>query len=250
MDTASLLGIVQILVVPITITIAILLLRPFLRDLLRSFSKVEFKPISFELLSEVKNQVEETAQAETQSDLGAVTSRPSPRQLIETPRDKLEKLRLVLESEQINQLVQYHANSLAQSRISFWFSIGAATFGFLVIVVGVLLYILVPSNTASYLSVASGTIIDAVATLFFVQSNQARKSMTEFFDKLRSDRKFNESLRLSESITDQHIQSMLKALLSLSFSGMPTDSEFVKLLQLINLGAGEDKSTPEGVETA
>jgi hypothetical protein len=98
----------------------------------------------------------------------------------ETSLEKLEKLRMLLESEQINQLIQYHANSLAQSQISFNFSIGAASLGFLVIILGVVLVLFNSVSSASYLSIASGAIIDAVAALFFVQSNQARKSMTEF----------------------------------------------------------------------
>ncbi|NTU74392.1 hypothetical protein HGB07_09765 [Candidatus Roizmanbacteria bacterium] len=43
--------------------------------------------------------------------------------ITDSSKEKLEKLRLLLESEQVNQIVQYHAQSLAQSRISFWFSI-------------------------------------------------------------------------------------------------------------------------------
>jgi hypothetical protein len=46
----------------------------------------------------------------------------------------------------------------------------------------------------------AGTIIDAVAALFFVQSNKARQLMTEFFDKLRVDRKLDEALSLMKEM--------------------------------------------------
>jgi hypothetical protein len=39
-----------------------------------------------------------------------------------------------------------------------------------------------------------GTVIQAAYTLFVVQSNRARQLMTEFFDKLRVDRKLDEAL--------------------------------------------------------
>lgn len=49
---------------------------------------------------------------------------------------------------------------------------------------------------------SAGTIMDAVAALFFVQSRNAQKSMGEFFDKLRRDRNHFESRKLCESIDD------------------------------------------------
>lgn len=220
--------IAQILAIPVTVLVAILLLRPFFRELLARTTSVEFKPLSFESIP--------GEAADEGSTRGAPTS--SVETLSVTSREKLEKLRLALESEQINQLIQYHANSLKQSKISFQFSIGAATFGFVVIVVGVVVVLFNPKSAASWLSIASGAIIDAVAALFFVQSNQARRSMTEFFDKLRVDRQFNESLRLCDSIPDSKIQSMLKAQLALFFSGMPKDTDYVKVLELIQKGDG------------
>src|SRR5271169_1149211 len=42
----------------------------------------------------------------------------------------------------------------------------------------------------SLVSVGSGALIDGVATLFFSQSNEARRLTAEFFDKLRLDRQF------------------------------------------------------------
>jgi hypothetical protein len=76
-------------------------------------------------------------------------------------------------------------------------------------------------------TLVSGTVIDAVAALFFVQSNRARQLMTEFFDKLRIDRKLEESLRLANEIGDARIQASLKAVLSLSFADVDSTRELL-----------------------
>ena len=94
---------------------------------------------------------------------------------------------------------------------------------------------LVLSQDVSQLSIAtvqkpmftlvSGAVIDAVAALFFVQSNRARQLMAEFFDKLRVDRKLDEPLRLANEIADPKIQSSLKTVLALNFAEVGSASE-------------------------
>jgi hypothetical protein len=132
-------------------------------------------------------------------------------------------------------LREYHAQGLAQSRVSFWFSLTFASIGFAVIAlgVGIVLQREEPSGESMLqtiagagkpaLTIISGTIIDAVAALFFVQSNKARQLMTEFFDKLRTDRKLDEALRLADAITDPNISGRLKALLALHFVDVKVD---------------------------
>jgi hypothetical protein len=169
-----------------------------------------------------------TAITATSIDWGTSAGTPSVelkreeiQRLAEEPKEQLEKLRLFLETEQIKQLIGYHQNGVYQSKISFWFSIGAACFGFLIIIMGVLsLFLGNQALTTSYVSIGSGAIVDAVAALFFTQSNQARRLMTEFFDKLRLDRQFNEALRLCNSIQDADMQSTLQVRLSLFFAGI------------------------------
>jgi hypothetical protein len=80
---------------------------------------------------------------------------------------------------------EYHRQSIAQSRISFWFSLIFASLGFLMIATSVFAY----SEKTGYLGVVAGTIIDAVAALFFYQSNRARRLMADFFDRLRGSGK-------------------------------------------------------------
>lgn len=74
-------------------------------------------------------------------------------------------------------LREYHAQGLAQSKISFWFSLVFAALGFAVIVSAI--FTLQPGERLldqgrTFISLVAGTVIDAVAALFFVQSNKAR----------------------------------------------------------------------------
>jgi hypothetical protein len=142
--------------------------------------------------------------------------------LVEGPKEQLEKLRIYLETEQIKQLIGYHQNGVYQSKISFWFSIGAACVGFVIILIGVFSLFVGTAQTltTSYVSIGSGAIVDAVAALFFTQSNQARRLMTEFLDKLRLDRQFNEALRLCNAIEDIKMKGELQVRLSLFFAGI------------------------------
>ena len=117
------------------------------------------------------------------------------------------------------QLANYYAQVLAQSKTSFWFSLVFAAIGFFVIVFAVF------SNTGENFSstaiqFTAGVVIDGVAGLFFVQSKNAQKSMGEFFDKLRTDRMQAESRTLCDSIDDKKAQDALKVQLALYYAGV------------------------------
>jgi hypothetical protein len=122
---------------------------------------------------------------------------------------------------------EYHTQGLSQSRISFWFSLIFASFGFAIIALAVGIFLQRDTNPGAgwldnagkpIFSLVAGTVIDAVSALFFVQSNKARQLMTDFFDKLRVDRKLDEALGLMSQIPDQVIQSRVKAIVALTFS--------------------------------
>jgi hypothetical protein len=145
-------------------------------------------------------------------------------------------------TQQYALLQEYHAQGLAQSKISFWFSLVFAAIGFTIIILSVLTYVL---SSQEYLAsatiidkagkpvfaVVAGTIIDAVAGLFFVQSNKARQLMTEFFDRRRVDRKLDESLSVLSQIEDNVISSRVKAPLALNFAEIiVTDDVFRRLI--------------------
>jgi Cyanobacterial TRADD-N associated 2-Transmembrane domain len=226
MDISILLDFAKLLIVPLTVSIVAFALRPLLRVVIDRATAVKFSRIDF-------TKIDDGEETPSIADVGISDRYLLPRNIEDTPKDKIEKLRLALETEQINQLIAYHANSLAQSKISFWFSLGAATLGFLVIIMGVMFVVTGGIGSGSILTVTSGTIIDAVAALFFAQSTQARKSMTEFFDKLRIDRQFNESLRLAESMRDGEIKNILKAQLSLFFAGYPSGGASDKFFERV-----------------
>lgn len=139
-------------------------------------------------------------------------------------------------------LEEYHNQGLHQSKISFWFSIISASIGFLVILYSIYLFLdpseaVVPSETAQSTKESSwfenagtpifalvcGVVIDAVAGLFFVQSNKARQLMSEFFDRLRVDRKLDEALKLIGEIEDKEIAGRTQALLAVNLAEIQID---------------------------
>lgn len=129
---------------------------------------------------------------------------------------------------QFELLKKYHSQGLFQSRISFWFSLIFATLGFAIIAFAILSTDNSKafwSQSNSIISLISGTIIDSVSALFFVQSNKSRELMANFFDKLRTDRKIEESLKLCDEIPDEYLRSKLKLILSLHFAEItPSDA--------------------------
>lgn len=122
------------------------------------------------------------------------------------------------------QLAQYYAQVLAQSRISFWFSLIFASLGFVVIVIAVFSGT-GSTSTTTFAQIAAGVIMDAVASLFFVQSKSAQKSMGEFFDKLRRDRQQAESRALCDSIQNPDARDALRVQLALFYAGVEQSSQ-------------------------
>jgi hypothetical protein len=152
-----------------------------------------------------------------------------------------------------NALMQeYHAQGLSQSRISFWFSLVFASLGFAIIALSVGIFLQdTPAPGVGWLESAgrplfaliAGTIIDAVAALFFVQSNKARQLMTEFFDKLRVDRKLDEALLLMKQMQDPTMASRVQGIVALSFCDVGLD----KMTLADLLGVTEKPISSSGV---
>jgi hypothetical protein len=152
-----------------------------------------------------------------------------------TPQER-EVAKVLVEAAQKNredipfeteQLALYYGQILAQSKISFWFSLIFASLGFLVIIVAVFLYTSA-STGATVAQFSAGVIMDAVAALFFVQSRNAQKSMGEFFDKLRRDRQQLESRKLCENIENKTARDALRIELSLHYAEVNNASEIAK----------------------
>jgi len=93
-------------------------------------------------------------------------------------------------------LREYAAQGLVQARVSFWVSHVAAGVGFVVIIVGVVLLYFERTVGAGLVSTVAGTVTEAVSVLFFRQTNKTRELMIQTFDRLRTDRKLDEALRL------------------------------------------------------
>jgi hypothetical protein len=124
----------------------------------------------------------------------------------------------------VEKFDEYHSQSLSQARISFWFSLIFASFGFFIICMSIFLY----SGNTAILGIISGAVIDAVSALFFYQSNKARQLMSEFFDRLRVDRKLSESLKLCDAIDDSNMKNSLRVTLALYFAGLEQIHETAK----------------------
>jgi len=130
-----------------------------------------------------------------------------------------------VEETQYEIVRKYHHQGLAQSRVSFWFSLIFASLGFLIIATAIFTINGdkgLTQQSASIISLLAGTIIDAVAGLFFVQSRRAQRVMQEFFDRLRKDRKLEESLQLTDKIADSELKGKLQAMLALNFAEVET----------------------------
>ncbi|AOK26294.1 hypothetical protein WK67_26790 [Burkholderia ubonensis] len=127
----------------------------------------------------------------------------------------------------MEQLTNYYTQVLSQSKVAFWFSLVFASLGFVAIMVAAFFY----GSTTSGSTVAqfiAGTIMEAVASLFFVQSKNAQKSMGEFFDKLRSDRLHLESRKMCDAIQNPQTQDALKLNLALHYAGVPNSEVIAK----------------------
>jgi hypothetical protein len=112
----------------------------------------------------------------------------------------------------------YHEQALAQARAQFWLGVGAATVGFL----WILLSGLYVSNLSGMSKVVPGVIIEATATLFLKQSSEIRQRATDFYDRLQSYGKQRASLTLVTSMRDSRLQSVAQILLALHMAGAPT----------------------------
>ena len=116
-------------------------------------------------------------------------------------------------------LAKYYNHALTRANISFWFSLIFASIGF-----GVIIFAFATHTSGDILGTvvkaASGAVIDAVSSLFFVQSTSAQKAMGEFFEKLRLDRLNAEARELLNSIDNAERRDQLKAQLVLKYSGI------------------------------
>lgn len=113
-----------------------------------------------------------------------------------------DKQRVDASAEQALLNLDYHAQSLGQNKTMFNISLAGAMLGFGVIITGVILALLGMTD-AAILGTVSGVVMEAVAGLFFRESNRARSLMRDFFDSLRVDIKNERDLRTALTLVDQ-----------------------------------------------
>jgi hypothetical protein len=123
------------------------------------------------------------------------------------------------EYEIVESLVNsYHQQALSQAKVQFWFSVVAASVGFIYILYAATL--INAGSAVEYLKILPGLIIDAVAALFFKQAEQTRARATELYDRLRQDRQVEKAEAVVASIEDPTIRSAVKAQIALHMAGL------------------------------
>jgi hypothetical protein len=138
---------------------------------------------------------------------------------------------------------KYHAQGLAQSRLSFLLSLIFAGLGFAVIVFAIVTTDSsksISEQSLPFASLVSAIVIEAVSALFFVQSNRAQSVMVEFFDRLRTDRKLEEALALADRMPDTKIKARMMLVLGIGLADRPITDELMR--DTMGLSSHEDAS--------
>lgn len=255
------------------ILIIVRLLEAFFREFIRFFF---FESVFFELISLIKEVL--SAVALLFIVYGLVLKIPNIRNFFKIkPTTNITNKDLMLKEDKGDEILNsYYIQALQESKINFLVSIIAAILGFLVIIYSLFVYNANPpaltsdptSNNGSpnsssdttkipknsnrnsdiWARVVQTIVLESVAALFFVQTNKTRKTMVDFSDKLRSDRNLTQALELIEKIPNESIQSKVKALLVLKFSGLEMnykDQEILK--QIIEAKATEEATKSNGI---
>lgn len=117
-----------------------------------------------------------------------------------------------------NLISSYHEQALSQARVQFWFSVVAATVGFIWI-----LYAgmdIKSESASSLLKTLPGVVMNAVAFLFFRQASETRQRATELYDRLRKDKQMAEAASLVVEITDERVRGVVQAQIVLHMAGL------------------------------
>jgi hypothetical protein len=113
----------------------------------------------------------------------------------------------------------YHRQALDQARFQFWFSVVAATAGFIWIL-GTGAMAALEQSLSGFSKIIPGTVIEAVALLFFKQAEQTRQRATALYDRLRTDNLNTQAVEIVSSIEDPTLRSAVRAQLALHMVGM------------------------------
>lgn len=112
----------------------------------------------------------------------------------------------------------YHEQRLSQSKWAFRLSFWASIVGFCVIIKS--LSISLKVENIQWPGIVSGTVIEAVAALFYTLSNKANEKISEFFKELTKDSNVKDALKLIDKISDDGVRDELLVKISLHLSGI------------------------------
>ena len=122
-------------------------------------------------------------------------------------------------SKSVEHLINnYHEQALDQAKVQFWFTVVAATIGFIwILYAGVGIQ---ADKLATVSKTFPGIVMDAVAFLFFRQAAETRQRATELYDRLRSDKQMAESSSIVTSIEDVRLRSAIRPSLRYTCLGL------------------------------
>lgn len=113
----------------------------------------------------------------------------------------------------------HHRQALQQSSVQFWFSIFAASIGFLFIIV----VIGTSMGNEWYECVVKalpGTMIEVISALFFKQAYETRDRATSFFKELTYEKQVARSVAIASTIEDQEIKAAVQSKIALHIIGL------------------------------
>jgi hypothetical protein len=166
-----------------------------------------------EQVEELLKSTRESVNAVKRSQLAFNFSASRPQNITDEAHSSLSSIAAEL-------IESYHTQALTQAAAQFWFSVSAATIGFLFIMYVGFFYSLKRQPQLTLLNTLPGIAIEAVAALFFKQAEDTRKRATELYDRLRLDDKQTQAITLIESIENQELRDFVKAQWALQIVGL------------------------------
>jgi len=166
-----------------------------------------------EQVEELLKSTRESVNAVKRSQLAFNFSASRPQNITDEAHSSLSSIAAEL-------IESYHTQALTQAAAQFWFSVSAATIGFLFIMYIGFFYSLKRQPQLTLLNTLPGIAIEAVAALFFKQAEDTRKRATELYDRLRLDDKQTQAITLIQSIENQELRDFVKAQWALQIVGL------------------------------
>ncbi len=134
------------------------------------------------------------------------------------------------------QLAQFYAQVLFQSKVSYWWGLAFASVGVLVIMIAAVMHATAHVSVLAAEALA-GMVMGSLGVLVLKHSRNAEVVWRDFFQQLHKDRKQSDARLMCESIRDSHSQDSLKIILALHFAGIEKGDEISKTIFQPLLGA-------------